>query len=181
MNNFNTVSKDELVDWNLPEWDSIVDEISKVFRLNNEEKKNLYFSKTARIIATIPFAANCKQPERNAIAHLCLYLAELKGFQKYCSHSPEDDFDIYNRLAFIATFEGGDESVISYGMNMLAMIMIEGYHKSENKDLSNNIYNPFVSGAWNYKQIKNELSKKLNSFSNSLLDSCYYIDRGGMW
>ena len=48
MNNFNTVSKDELVDWNLPEWDSIVDEISKVFRLNNEEKKNLYFSKTAR-------------------------------------------------------------------------------------------------------------------------------------
>lgn len=44
-----------------------------------------------------------------AIAHLCLYEAEIQGFQKYCSHTPDDDSDIFNRLAFISTFEGGNQ------------------------------------------------------------------------
>lgn len=181
MEKSNVVLKNEIIDWNLSEWDSIIDEIAIVFRLNDEEKEKLYNSRTARIIATIPFAANCKKPERNAVAHLCMYVAELKGFQKYCSHCPEDDSDIYNRLAFIGTFEGGNEEVIAYGMNMLAMIMIEGYHKSEKRDSENNVYNPFVSGAWNYIQLKKELTNKINGFSNPFLDSCYYVDMGGIW
>ncbi len=42
-------------------------------------------------------------------------------------------------------------------MNVLALIMIEGYRKSMQKDKINNIYNPFVSGKWNYQRIKNKL------------------------
>ena len=181
MKESNVVLKNENVVWYLPEWDGIIDNVAKVFRLNEIEKNRIYYSRTARIIASIPFAAECKQPERNAVAHICMYVAELYGFQEYCSHTPEDDSDIYNRLAFISTFEGGDKDVIEYGMNMLAMIMIEGYHKSEAKDAEAGIYNPFVSGAWNYLKIKNELTRKLNNFSNPLLDSCYYVDRGGSW
>lgn len=30
-------------------------------------------------------------------------------FQKYCSHTPDDDSDIFNRLAFNSTFEGGNQ------------------------------------------------------------------------
>jgi hypothetical protein len=148
--------------WKLPEWNYFVDEVSKVFRFNEEEKHQFENNKTAKIIATIPFEAGCKEPERTAIAHLCLYIAELKGFQKYCSHLLSDDLDIYNRLSFISTFEGGSKEIINHGMNVLALIMIEGYKKSIKKDKINNVYNPFVSEKWNYQSIKNKILWEIN-------------------
>ena len=148
--------------WNLPEWNYLVDEVSKVFKFDEEEKYQFQNSNTAKIITTIPFEAQCKEPERTAIAHLCLYVAEIKGFQKYCAHLPSDDSDIYNRLSFISTFEGGSKEIINHGMNALALIMIEGYRKSMQKDKINNIYNPFVSGKWNYQSIKNRLLWEIN-------------------
>lgn len=120
--------------WNLKQWDYLVTEISNVFRFTNEEKDVFSNNPTAKLIASIPFVANCIEPERTAIAHLCLYVAELKGFQKYCSHVPSDDSDIFNRLAFISTFEGGNRAIIEHGMNILALIMIENYKRTEKSD-----------------------------------------------
>ena len=157
-------------EWHLPQWSYLLTEISKVFSLNSKEIEILSNSTTAKIIATIPFESNCKEPERTAIAHLCLYIAELKGFQKYCSHNKEDDADIYNRLAFISTFEGGNYQIIEHGMAILALIMIEGYKKSKQKDEKAGVYNPLVSGTWNYQSIKNSLVWKINKLSVPNLD-----------
>ena len=149
MNNTNLASKEEKKEWHLSEWYYIVNETAKVFRLEESEKAELYNSITARIIATIPFAAKCIDAERTAIAHIGLYLMEKKGYQKYCTHTPSDDEDVFKRLAFISTFEGGDEKIIRHGMTMLAIIMVEGYKRSEKKDIHNGIYNPIASGKWN--------------------------------
>ena len=81
-------------------------------------------------------------------------MAEIRGFQKYYAHLPSDDINLFKRLGFISTFEGGDKDIIEYGMNLLALIMIEGYHKSENEDRKNGVYNPFVAGVWNYEKEK---------------------------
>ena len=166
-------------EWHLPQWSYLLTEISKVFSLNSKEIENLSNSTTAKIIATIPFESNCKEPERTAIAHLCLYIAELKGFQKYCSHNKEDDADIYNRLAFISTFEGGNYQIIEHGMAILALIMIEGYKKSKQKDEKAGVYNPLVSGTWNYQSIKNSLVWKINKLSVPNLDILLNADVGG--
>lgn len=93
-----------------------------------EETKTVWFMncKTAKLIATIPFAAGCNEPERTATAHLCIYMAE----------------------------------IIDYGMNLLGLIMIEGYHKSGNEDQKHGVYNSFVSGAWNYERMKGILKEK---------------------
>lgn len=162
MYNSNLALKNNQSPWNLKEWDYLVTEISNVFRFTNEEKDVFSNNPTAKLIASIPFVANCIEPERTAIAHLCLYVAELKGFQKYCSHVPSDDSDIFNRLAFISTFEGGNKTIIEHGMNILALIMIENYKRTEKSDKANGIYNPFVAGTWNYKQIKNKLLWDIN-------------------
>lgn len=143
--------------WNLPEWNYFVSEIEKVFRLTPSEKEKLNNSITAKLIATIPFEAKCKNPERTAIAHLCLYESEILGFQKYCSHLPSDDSTLFERLSFISNFEGGDEKIINHGMNILALLMLEGYKKSISKDQKINNYNPLVSKAWNYQTLKNKL------------------------
>ena len=158
-------------EWYLEEWDYLVDELTNVFRLTKKEHDALNESVTAKIIATIPFAAGCKDPERTAITHLGTYLMELKGFQKFCAHLPSDDEDIFNRLACISTFEGGNKAIIEHGMYMLALIMIEGYKKSMKKDLLENVYNPFNSGKWDYKLLHNKITKKLTYYKCNNLDN----------
>lgn len=170
MYNSNLALKNNQSPWNLKEWDYLVTEISNVFRFTNEEKDVFSNNPTAKLIASIPFIANCIEPERTAIAHLCLYVAELNGFQKYCSHVPSDDSDIFNRLAFISTFEGGNRAIIEHGMNILALIMIENYKRTEKSDKANGIYNPFVAGTWNYKQIKNKLLWDINKIEVPEID-----------
>ena len=151
-------------------WEYFVQEMKKVFRFTRKETKWFRNCKTAKLIATIPFAAECDEPERTAIAHLCIYLAEIRGFQKYYAHLPSDDSDLYKRLGFISTFEGGNREIIEYGMNLLALIMIEGYHRSEQKDKQNGTYNPFISETWDYKLLRNKITQSLkdNNYFNFL-------------
>lgn len=161
---------------NLSFWEDFVNEITNIFSLNVNESEKLRNSVTAKIIATIPFAAECKEPERTAIAHLCLYMVELRGFKKYCSHQPSDDNDIYNRLAFISTFESGKEEIIRHGLDMLALIMIEGYKRSKKTDIVNNVYNPLNSGAWDYNKLKTNILNRLKKISVPMLDELFYGD-----
>jgi hypothetical protein len=168
MSKTNTAEKINTIE--IEEWSYLATEVAKVFKLNIKEAKELYNSKTARIIATIPFVAGCNEPERTAIAHLCIYEAEIKGFQKYFSHLPSDDVDIFNRLKFISTFDGGKKTIIEHGMYILACIMLEGYNRSKDKDLKNSIYNPVANGKWNYKTIKKKIMKKINEFECPELD-----------
>lgn len=170
MSNSNLALKNYQNTWKLKEWNYLVAELSNVFRFTNEEKEIFSNNPTAKLIASIPFVAKCIEPERTAIAHLCLYVAELKGFQKYCSHVPSDDSDIFNRLAFISTFEGGNRAIIEHGMNTLALIMIENYKRTEKSDKEKGIYNPFVAGTWNYKQIKNKLLWDINKIEVPEID-----------
>lgn len=173
MNNTNLAYSYQSNVWKLPEWNYLVEEISKVFRFSEDERNHFANSYTAKIIATIPFEAGCKEPERTAIAHLCIYVAEQRGFQKYYAHLPSDDEDIFNRLARISTFEGGNKNIINHGMNILALIMIEGYKKSMDKDRINNVYNPLVSRKWNYQSIKNKLIWEINKIEVPNLDWIY--------
>ena len=88
--------------------------------------------------------------------------AEIRGFQKNYAHLPSDDDDIFNRLAFISNFDGGNPAIIEHGMYILAYIMVEGYKRSKEKDLKNGIYNPISNGKWNYRKLKNKLIRKIN-------------------
>lgn len=174
MNETNLALNYSTDEWNLPIWNYLVNEMINVFSLSQQETEKFLNSTTAKIIATIPFVANCIEPERTAIAHLTLYLAEIKGFQKYCAHLPSDDKDIFNRLAFISTFEGGNPKIIEHGMNILALIMLEGYKKSSEHDKLNNIYNPIVSKKWDYQSIKNRIINKLAETQVPILDNLIY-------
>lgn len=53
----------------IPEWNYFVSELQKVFKLTKDETYHIENSITAKIIATIPYAANCREPERIAISH----------------------------------------------------------------------------------------------------------------
>ena len=61
-------------------WEYFVKAITDIFHLTNNESTELKNSVTAKIIAMIPFVANCKEADRTAISHLSLYMVEKKGF-----------------------------------------------------------------------------------------------------
>ncbi len=178
MYNTNLAFKEEVNE--LPVLDYLFNELKDVFKLSETEYNKIQNSAAAKIIATLPFAAGCSEPERTAIAHLSLYMAEVRGFQRYYAHLPSDDSSVYKRLNFISRFDDGDKEVIDYGMNLLALIMLEGYHKSEKSDKENNIYNPFVSGAWNYKLEKSRIMKKIRGKTNLWLDGLF-VGLGPFW
>ena len=148
-------------EYNIPEWDYFISELKRIYNLSDSEAEKIFDCPTAKIIAAIPFVAGCYRPEVTAIVHLSLFVNEIKGFQKYCACTPLDDIDLYERLEPISHFRGGDEKTIQAGMDTLAYLMIEGYHKSEKADAENGVYNPFVSGNWNYRIIKNKLIKRV--------------------
>lgn len=70
MNNSNLAEKLSTEDFT--EWEYLATETARVFNLTKNEAEILYNSNTAKIIAAIPFAANCKEPERTAITRLKL-------------------------------------------------------------------------------------------------------------
>ncbi|MCR4735061.1 MAG: hypothetical protein K5829_08675 [Treponema sp.] len=165
------------------DWNYFVNEVSKVFKLSKKEREEFGNSATAKIIATIPFEANCNTPERTAIANLSLYMVEKRGFQKYCAHLKEDDCELMKRLEFISSFDGGNRFIIEHGMYILALIMLEGYNQSAVKDKINNIYNPIASGAWKYTKMKNLITEKLSKTQNKVLDDLAneLYATGGSW
>ena len=152
-------------------WDYLTKEISKTFRFTNKENQEFTNSITAKLIAAIPFVADCYEPEKTAIAHLGLYVMEKRGFQKFCAHLPTDDIYILHRLDFISTFSGGNTKIIEHGMYLLALIMLEGYNTSVKQDTIKNIYNPIANGRWNYKQKKENILKILQKYKCPELDS----------
>ena len=147
--------------YEIPEWDYFMSEIQRIYNLSDEEINKISSCPTTQVIAAIPFMAGCYRPEVTAIAHLSLYMNELKGFQKYCACSSLDDMDLYERLEPISHFRGGDKKIIQCGMDTLAYIMIEGYHRSAKADREDAIYNPFNTGSWNYKSLRKLLTKKV--------------------
>ncbi|MCR4736311.1 MAG: hypothetical protein K5829_15045 [Treponema sp.] len=152
-------------------WEYFVKAITDIFHLTNNESTELKNSVTAKIIAMIPFVANCKEADRTAISHLSLYMVEKKGFQEYCCHLPSDDEYLLKRLSPISNFKGGDEAIIEHGMYMLALIMINGYKRSAHRDIRYGIYNPIANGKWNYAKTKKEILAVLSKNPNKALDS----------
>ena len=71
----------------VPECDYFVNEILNIFNLSDEETKKLAENNTVKLIVAVPFVAQCCWPERTALAHLCLYVAEIKELQKCCLQS----------------------------------------------------------------------------------------------
>ena len=47
----------------VPEWNYFVSEIKTIYRLTDEEAAEFADSKTAKIIAAIPFVGGCCRPE----------------------------------------------------------------------------------------------------------------------
>ena len=143
-------------------WGYFVEELSKTFNLSINEIEWLQNCRTAQLIALIPFIAGCETPERIAFSHLFTYIAEIKNCATdFFSHTKEDNIYIFHRLERLSTFSSGNKTIISEGMNILALIMLENYNNSRIEDNKKNQYNPLNDKAWDYNFYKQLLMTKI--------------------
>jgi hypothetical protein len=152
-------------------WDTLCTCIAETFRFTETERIAFERNKTAQLIAALPFAAGCDEPERTALAHLAVYMTEIRGGSSIGGHTPGDNESIFARLRLIASFKGGNPAVITHGMNKLALIMVQGYKRSKEEDALRGVYNPLNDCSWNAEELKVQLISGINAFPCEILDS----------
>jgi hypothetical protein len=151
-------------------WNTLCDCVAETFRFTEQEKKAFRQNRTARLIGAIPFAAGCEEPARTALAHLSVYMIEIRGGRIIGGHTPEDNASPLARLRLISSFKGGDRDIIDHGMYKLALIMLRGYEQSKDDDAWRYIYNPLNDGSWDAEAMKAELTRAHNAHPCEALD-----------
>jgi hypothetical protein len=152
--------------------------MAETFRFTESEHAAFACNSTARLIAALPFAAGCDEPERTALAHLAVYLTEIRGGSRIGAHTQADNANPLTRLRLIASFKGGDQRVIQHGMYQLALIMLHGYERSKAADARHQVYNPLNDGSWDAHTMNHWLIKTIHTFPGDLLDQLV-PDTGG--
>jgi hypothetical protein len=98
-------------------------------------------------------------------------MTELRGGRVIFDHTQADNADVLTRLRLIMSFKGGNPQVIDHGMQQLALIMIQGYERSQEGDRHRGVYNPLHDGSWDAPSLKAYLIRAINGFPCELLDS----------
>jgi hypothetical protein len=151
-------------------WEELCGCIAETFRFTEEEKAFFAKDAVAQLIAALPFEAGCDEPERTALAHLAIYMTELRGGSRIGDHTLADNEGPLARLRLLSSFKGGKKEVIEHGMYQLALVMLSGYVRSKESDLQNNIYNPLNDGSWNAEELQEEILEKIRANPAKTLD-----------
>ena len=151
-------------------WSEISDAVSKAFRMNAEEREAFAEKRVAKLIAAIPFLAECEDAERTAVAHLGSYLLSVRATKRYFNARPDDSESITERLRLISNFKGGDQRIIERGTNLLALNMVSDYRRDAEEDVFLRKYNPVSEGDFDYESTIGELKKRIEEVPCSEMD-----------
>jgi hypothetical protein len=152
-------------------WEMLCDCVAETFRFTAQERADFALNRTAKLIAALPFAACCEEAERTALAHLAVYMTELRGGRNIGDHTPQDNISPFARLRLLTSFKGGNQDVLDHGMSQLALVMLAGYEHSQEEDSRKHQYNPLNAGAWDADTLRQEFSKRILAHPCEFLDS----------
>lgn len=155
--------------WTEATWHEIVEAVGESFRMTAIEKSSLQEHEIAKLLAAIPFLANCDHPLRTSLANLGVYMMSIRSGAKVFSATEEDDADVMDRLK-LARFEGGDKQIVDRGMALIALNMLADYQRDVVFDLANQKHNPIGTRAWDYETTFNRLVTQIDSVECSEMD-----------
>lgn len=131
---------------------------AKTFRFTADEQKKFENNSIAHLMVAIPFVAGCDDAQRTALAHLAMYITDLRGGGDIFSHTTADNESVFSRLRLISSFKGGNTAIIHHGMTLLALVMLKGYEASKDYDQEHSQYNPLNEAVWNYTELHHSLT-----------------------
>lgn len=143
-------------------FDEVFTAAAQTFRFTAEEQEKFANNEVARLMVAIPFVAGCEDAKRTALAHIAVYITDLRGGDTIFAHTKEDNNSVLSRLRLLSSFKGGNTNVIHHGMTLLALVMLEGYKDSKDYDIGHNQYNPLNDGTWDYAELKHSFINDIN-------------------
>ncbi|HKK47569.1 MAG TPA: hypothetical protein VJ932_00635 [Alkalispirochaeta sp.] len=163
-------------------WATISQIVAERLRYSISELDALRRNHTAKLIAALPYIAECRDADRTAAQHLITYLLA-RSAEKIFDHREADDRDLFARLERISHFPDGNKHLINRGMNLLALIMIAGYERDVQTDRARSVYNPIGSGSWNVAEIRARLVKQVRALPSPEMDHIVDLERAlrGNW
>ncbi len=141
----------------------IVNDLKESMKLTDEEVQRLEKSKTGKIIAGIPYIAECNEPARYSLANLSTLILAGRNREIFDMKSGET---IENRLDPIYNFKGGKKEVIEKGMKLLELISLEDHLKDKDEDSKIGKYNPVLKGDLDYEKEKKRILEDINILNN---------------
>ncbi|MFP4377974.1 MAG: hypothetical protein ACLFP4_13105 [Spirochaetales bacterium] len=154
----------------------VLNEVARAFDMSDKEREQFAGAKIARLIAVLPFAADARHAERTAMHHLSTYVLSVRDTRHAFYATPEDDVDVFARLAPINQFDGGDAATIKKGMAYLALNMVNDYARDVEIDRTLGKHNPIATGAWNLDDIRGELERIIETTDAPALDEMNFDD-----
>lgn len=142
---------------------------AEVLRLTPGEMEKLRSNRVARLIGAIPVIADCPNADRVALQHLITYITAIQ-LDAIFDHRREDDSPVDARLERISHFPGGKRKIIQRGMDLLTLMMISGYEKSQLADQRKGVYNPIASGVWDSERERARLVRAIRGVSSPEMD-----------
>ena len=156
-------------------WNEIATAVAGAFRLTAGEHERLHASPVAKLIAAIPFLAQCDDAERTAVAHLGTYLLSVRETKRYFCATAADDTSVLERLRLISAFKGGDPAIIDRGMCLLALEMVSDYRRDAEEDVFRGKHNPISSGDWDHDEVVADLTRRIEAVESPEMDAIMSI------
>jgi hypothetical protein len=150
-------------------WSKIVRLVAEALRLSISEMNALQQNRTAKLIGALPALAGARDADRVAVQHVITYLTAQR-LEAIFDHRRDDDQPLTARLERISHFPGGDRRVLQRGMDLLTLLMISGYERSQVTDRRKGVYNPLGSGSWDGDREKTRLVKAIRAVPSPEMD-----------
>lgn len=163
-------------------WTTVQQEVAAAFGMGGEETSRFVRHWVSRLIAALPFLAGAERPHRTAAIHLSTYLLSVRRTRYLFQPTPDDDHDVFARLAPIASFEGGDKRIIERGLAMLALNMVVDYQRDVHLDVAVGKHNPVAEGAWDPDRLITDLQATISAVRCPEMDEIVGEDwPEGLW
>ena len=144
-------------------WESIADELSAIFHLSKEEKEKVLKSPAARLTAEIAYLAGCHDPDRVAMAHVGTIIIASKNPR--FSHKKNES--LYNRMAVLDHYPGGNPEIVKAGMILLELISLYDHVRDIESDRKIGKYNPLLDDI-EYISERDRLLDVVNNFDPAI-------------
>jgi hypothetical protein len=148
--------------------------------MSEEETQKLKEKNVAKLIAALPFLAECEDAERTAVSHLGTYILSLRETKHYFNATSGDNDSVFKRLRLISNFKGGKKEIIARGMSILALNMVDDYKRDVTLDEIIGKYNPVGDRAWDYEKTREKLIKTIEAIDCPEMDTIYSEGPGTM-
>ena len=144
------------------QWDTVSSRVRVLLNYSVAQTNWLQGSRMARLIAAVPFLAGCGKAQETSFCHLLIYLASLdEAAKELFSHKPEDDGELYTRLAPILTFSGGNGEILQCCRDLITLCMVSNYRKDAEADQKVGKYNPLNAGLWDANALIGTLTESI--------------------